>query len=512
MDKNRGVSSVNMIMVVVVLMLVSRVMGLIRDTLIGSNFGASMMTDAYFTSMTLTTGLFLGIGSAIATNTIPYVVRYRKQEKSPLPRLFGAVGISALVLTLVYWFVAPLVVRGYAAGFSAEGLATTLRMTRIILPSIFFVIMTYFFIGILQGNERFGMPAMVSIPFNLLFFLYLFRWALDFGVWGLAVVTTLGWGLQCLFVMTPVIRHKLIRFGVFEKADAQLYRSYFGGLVPIVIVTLTHQLNIMIDNNQATFFQEGSASAIYYGNVLFKAIVTTTVYGITAVMFPKFNSKFIEDDRQGLYQSVINVLRSIVLLLIPMSVGLIVFGQQVIAMIFQRGSFDMADSMTTIMAFTGYTSFMIAFGIMEVLNKAYYTMSNRRIPLMMTGLITVCNVVFSLLLSSRMGFFGIPLGTSLAYYTGALVSLLIFMRKDPTGGWSRIFSTFWRSTAAALIMGGLVYGYGQMVGLSTITGLRDLMLLIGGVGVGVAVYGLMLILVREELVSFNVQRLLKRFR
>jgi len=497
--------SVKIIFGVVGLMLLSRVLGLVRDIVINGTYGLSLETDAYFAAVFLTTGIFLSVGSALANTTIPYVVRASKGDHNHIPIIGTSVLAIGLILTLLYTFISPVAVGLYIPGDKIETLELTIRLTRILVPSVFLVIMTYLCIGILQGNERFGIPAMVSIPFNLLFFAYIIVGDYEKTIVGLAWVTAIGWGLQLTLVGVPVIKGKMLS-GPTRPEDWKVLKGFYLSLLPIVIITFTHQMNLMIDFRQANSFMVGSGSAITYGNTLFKALVTTAVYGVTAVMFPKFNRKFLEEDKAGLYQSVINVLRSVILLLVPMSVGLIVFGDQVVYLIYPNKS----PLITT--AFSGYTSFMIAFGMIDVVNKAFYTMSNRRVPLMMTGFITVANVVFSTVITSQIGFGGIPMGTAIAYYCGAVLALYLFLRAEDQGGKGRLIGTFIRSLLAALVMGGVVWGYKLLVGLQVIKGIKDLIALAIGILIGIGVYAIMLVLVREELVVYNLKQVVKKFK
>lgn len=501
----RSASSLKIISGVVALMLVSRVLGLVRDALINGRFGLGAQSDAYFAALFLTTGIFLSVGSALANTTIPYVVRARKGEVNYLPMIFKSVLLLGLVVTAVYYKVSPMVVSRYMASGSEEKAVLAFDLTMILMPAVLFVIMTYLFIGVLQGSERFNLPAMVSIPFNLIFFVYLLAGSQAGGIKGLAWVTTLGWALQMMLVGTAVIKGDLMQWRRGIR-DLGVLKGYYLGLIPIIVITFTHTMNLMIDFRFANSFMDGSGSAINYGNTLFKALVTTAVYGVTAVMFPKFNRKFMEEDKAGLYQSVINVLRSVLLLLVPMSVGLIVFGQQVVQLIYPT------KSPLTITAFTGYTSFMIAFGIIEVVNKAYYTMSRRRTPLMLTFFITGMNVVLNVALTNRMGFGGIPVATAMAYYGGAVLALYLFLRGEDNGGKRRLMGTMARAMAAAVTMGLVVWAYKAVIGLGAINGVMDFAGLGVGILMGVGTYAVMLVVVREELVVYNLKQLRERLK
>lgn len=514
MDKLKKKSSFNIIIVIIGMTLIAKVIGLLRDTLISHNLGAGVESDVYFMGLAVTTIIFLGIGSAISTNIIPIIVKDKKDHgaANSISSIFNIVVLGSIILGVTYFIAAPSIVKLFATGYNTEKLAMTVQVTRIMIPTIILICTTYFFVGVLQANEKFLLPAIISFPYNILFFVYITFGIGMYGIKGLAAVTTLGWLLQLGFLVPSIIKHKLMPFSFKLDFKDKVLRSFFIGILPIILVTLTHQFNIMMDNKAASFLGDGSVSSIYYGNMLFTAIVTTTVYGITAVMFPKFNKRFLEDNYEGLFQSVVNVLRSVLILLIPMSVGLVLVGPHIISLIFERGVFDASDTITTVIAFTGYTSFMLAFGFIEVLNKAYYTLNIKWIPLLISGFIVVINVILNQLLVKDFGFSGIVMGTSVAFYSGALLSLIIFIRRNKVYSMSRFYNTLIKSLIAAMAMGAGVYAVNNVLVTGIEKGeLSSIIIIIVDITVGVIIYGITLLLVKEQLISHGVKQLKKRF-
>ncbi len=507
-------SSLNMIVIIISLTMVAKIIGLLRDTFIGQKkLGAGFDSDVYFQGISLTTLIFLGIGSAIATNIIPLVVRYKKEgtNSKSIGRILGLIIVSTLVIGVAYYIFAPWIVALFSPGYSDVKLGQTILMVRIMIPTVLFICTQYFFVGVLQANEQFVLPAVTSFPFNILYFVFLAIGIEKYGVVGLAVVTTVGWMIQLLCLVPAVIKNAYIPLSLGISLKDLEVRKYFLGILPIIIVTLTHHFNIILDNLMASKFDDGSVSSIYFGNLMFTAVVTTTVYGITAVMFPKFNAKFLEDNKDGLFQSVINVLRSIILLLLPMSVGMILVGPHIISLVFERGLFDASDTLTTVVAFTGYTSFMLAFGFVDVLNKAYYTLGIRKIPLMISGLVIIINLLANYILTDILGFGGIAASTSLAFYIGAIVSFYLFYRQNSGFKLDRFVNTLWKALLSALVMGIGVYGINQvLIEMIQVNGLGRLLIMAIDIMFGVIIYGLSLIIVKEQLVSHAVKQLKNR--
>lgn len=508
---NKKTSSVNLIVGIVGLMLLTKVLGLGRDAWFGRSYGAGLVSDAYLQGVDLTINLFLGVGSALSTNLIPKVVKQNRMEGEDnlVNQILSWLLMMIFILSLVYYAIAPTVV-SLATDFQGEKALMTILATRMMIPAILFIGLTYFMQGMLQANEKFLMPALMSVPYNLLFFVFLWMSIDHSNVYGLAIVTVVGWGAQLLLLLIPIIKHKLIKFRwdfSFSNVEVQ---QFFIALLPIIIVTLTYSMNILIDNKLASAMNDGDLSTIHYGTVLFRAVVQTTVYGITAVMFPKFNHKYMDEAYQGLSQSIINVLRSIFLLLIPMSVGMIVLGENIITLFYEGQEFTAENTAMTIIVFTGYTSFMIAFGTIDVLNKAYYTIKNVKKPLIITATIVVTNVLMSEILVESMGYAGIVTGTAIAYYVGAVVSLFLFFRKESMESLKRAGTTFIKSIIAASGMGAMVYLLKEVLLNSVNGGVQYILALALSIMIGVLVYGLLLILFREDLVFHNVTKYIQK--
>lgn len=509
MDKKTKSSSVNIIIVVIVLTFVGRIMGMVRTVLIGARFGADFLSDIYLIGTAMTVTVFLGIGSAIATNIIPLTVRSRNDDTrdNQTGKIFMALVVLSLAIGIIYYMAVPWLLPIFAKGFVGEKAVLTVKAARLMVPTVLLITVNYFFVGTLQANKKYTMPALVSVPANVLFFLYLLSGASYDNVNDLAIITTLSWAVQILFLVPPMMKHRLISLkNIGPIFDAEVGR-FLLGILPMVLVTLTLSLTIIMDGNIATTYDHGFASAVNYGKLLFVAIVYTTVHGITAVMFPKFSESSLKENLAEYYNSVINVLRSLALLLLPMSVGLIVLGRAVITMLFERGLFDEGDTMTTMIAFGGYTSLMLAFGFVDVLNKAFYALDNRRIPTVATCIILVTNGVLNWLLGGTFGFIGVIIATSLAYYVGAGYSFVVFIKGDQEGGMQRLFITFWKAMAASVTMGLVVYGFVELVSFTTVQSAKDLASMAIAILFGIMAYVIALLVLREKLVSYNVKLL-----
>lgn len=514
MKTNGNKRALNIILVIIFFNIGSKLLGFVRDAFIGSKLGAGIQSDAYLMGLNTTTLIFLSLGSAIATTVIPIVVKAEKEKDKDkiLSSIFNSVLLISLSIGIIYMLFTPQLLNIFASGFTGDKLDLTIILTRIMIPTILFISVAYIYVGLLQSHEHYILPTIISLPYNLLIIGYLFIGMDKYGIKGLAVVTLIGWICQMLIQVPQVIRVVNLKYSFSIDFKNSYVRDFFAGIVPIVLVTATHQINVLSDNQFISRFGDGKVSAIYYASMLFTAIVTTVVYGITAVMFPKFNKRFIDIDKTSFFDTITKVLEGIVLLLIPVSVGLILVSKDIVSVIFMRGEFVLSDVKITASLLVFYASFMLAFGVWDVLNKAFYTMGKKTIPMIVSGSIIVINYIMNMIFVEIFGIRGIVISTSIAFYIGITISFIMFRKIGGKINFNNIFLTFIKSMGAVLIMAGVVLGSNILINnmLNIDSNIMRLVLLIIEASLGVLAYFAGLIVLREKNIYELVQSIIKK--
>lgn len=505
-EKSKAVS---IIAIIIGITLVAKLIGFIRDAVIGSTFGTSIESDAYFIGLSITTIIFMSLGTAISTAVIPISVRLKSStdKNKALSSILNLTLIISGIITLICFLFTPQIVQVFAGGFSGEKLDLTIKLTQIMIPTVFFISIAYLFVGLLQANEHYFLPSIISFPYNLIAIIYLFVGVKTYGITGLAVVTTIGWFLQMLIQVPKVYQVSGFKYGFKLDLKNSFVKEYFIGLLPITLIAATQQITYLSDNTFASHLGDGKVTALYYSNMLFLAIVTTAVYGITAVMFPKFNKKYVEVDKRSFFTSINLVMKGIILLLVPISVGLALVSEDIISLILMRGEFTQADVKTTSMLLIGYASYMVAFGIWDVLNKVYYTMGNKKLPMVVSGIIIVSNHILNILCVKAFDLIGIPIATSISFYIGIIVSLLFFKINEGNLDFEEIIITSIKTLVSVFVMAFLIKGFNYFFQIEIM-----LLRIIVDVGIGMIVYLLTLLILREKTIyefinTFKIKRI-----
>lgn len=256
--------------------LASRILGLFRDIVSATMFGTSLIWDSFLIAFMIPNLLrrLLGEG-ALSSSFIPVFTRYL--EKEPRRQAWHLV---SLVFTLLFVVLIAIILVGILGinsilnNFSPSyKIALILRLTRVMLPYIFFLSLAALAMGILNSFKHFTAPALSPILLNLCWLGALFYLCPRFGeslenrIWGLTIGILIG-GLCQLAVQIPVLIKKGLRFVnlrfSFDLTHPGVRRIGYL-MVPAVLGLGITQINILVDLLLGYLLGDGAISALWYG-------------------------------------------------------------------------------------------------------------------------------------------------------------------------------------------------------------------------------------------------------
>ena len=137
----------------------SRLLGLLRQSLIAQYLGASRVADAFNGAFKITNFLqnLFGEGALSASFIPVYANALARGDEEEADRIAGAVGaLLALIVSVIVLLgivFAPAVVKLVVGGFTGETLALTIRLTRILFPGAGVFVMGAWCLGILNSHR-----------------------------------------------------------------------------------------------------------------------------------------------------------------------------------------------------------------------------------------------------------------------------------------------------------------------------------------------------------------------
>ncbi|MCR3923327.1 MAG: murein biosynthesis integral membrane protein MurJ, partial [Firmicutes bacterium] len=484
---------------VTILLVISRLLGFVRESAIAYRFGTTAETDAYVMATTVPLILFLAFNDAVKTTFIPVYGEYHRKEEGNTFALtvFFILGTVLLLLSVLLVVAAPLVVQLLAPGFTPEKKEITIVLARIMLPGLLFMGLSGLSSGILHIKKNFFIPAITAYPSNVIIIITALFLGVRYGVVGLAWGTMFGFALQFL-IQVPTIAG----FGVFKQNKLMWKHPGLKKMAlllpPVVIGSAATELKTIIDRIFGSALPDGDLSALNFANRVYLLPNGILILALLTVLYPTLVELFAEEKMADFKKTLRQGIGLIITLVFPMMVGLIVLRVPVVRLLFERGEFTAAATQSTAYALAFYSLGLLPLGVMLLFSRAFYATKDTMTPMFLTFVTMVINTILNWFLIKPMAHGGLALGTAISIYIGAIGLGYLMWKKIGAFGGRRLFATFWKSGVAAAVMGVVIWFGARFLGGGSFV--RQGIEIGVVIGIGAAIYfGLAYLLKVEEL-------------
>jgi putative peptidoglycan lipid II flippase len=499
-----------------VLIVVSRILGLVRQMVFGAMFGTSDALSAYIVALRIPEAIFMVItGGTLGSAFIPaFAGHLARDDHAGAWRLASAVVnltlIVSTVLAGVTAFLAPLLVRMVLApGFGSEQQALTTSLLRLMLltPIVFGV--SGIVMGILNARQHFLLPALAPSLYNLAIISGAVFLGPRMGVRGMAIGTVVGAGLHLAVQLPALVRHGA-RYVPALGLQNPSVREVGRLMAPRVVGTAITQINFMVSNSLATLLWAGAVSALNYAWSLMLLPHGMIAMAAATAAFPTFAGQAARGRLDEMRGTLVATLRTVFFLCVPAMAGMVLLARPLVGLLFERGAFGASSTEAVAWALALYALGLVGHAGLEVIARAFYALHDTFTPVWVGALAMGLNVALSLTLPGVFRQAGWPPfgGLALANSVAALLEMvaLLALIQRRLGGLEgrRMLVAFGRSGLAALAMGAALAGWQALL-----PGAGTLLLGGGGIVVGTVVYlGAALALRAEE--PRAVLRLIRR--
>jgi len=428
-----------------IVIFMSKVLGFLRDISFAYFFGTTFLSDLFQLIFSLPSLLFSSIGTALSSVNIPDLTYYinsrtREERDRYLSNLFAQITLWATILSLVGIIFAPAITSLIAPGAKSDVVDLAVLLTRIMIPTLLFVSLTYVAAGVLQVHGHFLISSAISIPFNLLIIIFLYIKGND--IIFLGYVTTLGWFLQFL-IQVPVLWKEKYRF--FWRLDFKDQHTIlmFKQLLPILLGNSLLQLCLIIDRSFSYHLEEGTTAALGYGSTLFVTVTSIFIVAMSTVVFPRLSQYCLDGNNLRIRILLQNIFRILLFILIPYLVLVVSYHHAIVSLIYERGVFTDKSTSITSLAFLGYSFAVIGYACQEIFNRVYYALKKFKIPMQVSILCIVLKLLLDLILFRTAGIIGISVSTAVCLLIYAVI-MGVFLHREIGSflGWDIVYFIF----------------------------------------------------------------------
>lgn len=398
--------------VVSLLTMFSRVLGYLRDILIARHLGASVVNDIFIIALRLPNMFRALFGEgAFSITFIPIFSGIKATRGLGSAKEFAQyiqmiLICILLVLSVLLYIFMPAVISVTAPGIEQFDLAV--ELTRITLPYLLCISLVAFYGGILNSNRQYFAFAMTPVILNLTLIAAAFIHTSAM-IYNFTYAVTVAGVLELVWILYFAWRGNLLvpLSKILHTADLKVFFTRIG---PSAISSSVMQINVWIDTILASMIPN-AISYLYYADRINQLPLALTATALQTISLPLVSGLFQSQKIQEALKIQYQAMSLILLLCIPASFGLYFFANEITAMLFFSGNFDMTAVRNTAAVLAIFALALPANGLMKVLMNSFYAIGDTKTPLKFAILGMGLNVILSLLLMPYFLQVGLALAT-----------------------------------------------------------------------------------------------------
>ncbi len=450
-------------------MVISRILGFVRDMIISYQFGQGMYTDAYNAAFSIPDFVYMIlVGGAFSAAFVPtfssYIAKNREKEAWLVASItLNVVCLAMIILLSLAFIFTPQLLSLIVHDFDAVTMALTIKLTRIMFFQVVFMALAGICSGILQSYKIFGPTAYGGVIYNLgiiliggIFSGVIEKYFPGYGIAAFSIGVVVG-AFGNFLIQAVSLRTVGIDYSPSLDIKNPGFTKIIGLMIPVLIGLSANELSLFVNQYLASGLERGLLSAWKMASRFMQLPISIFAISIAMTLFPVLTREAatnrIDDFRRDYSQG----LRTIFFICIPCSVLLAVLGVPFIRLLFQSGEFTPENTANTAFALNFFVIGIFAQGGIHLSSRAFYACQNTKIPVLMAVCGIIVNIILSFILVGPLQHGGL----ALAYSIGGIVNLLLLMyflrRRLGRIDGQRILKSTLMTLFASIIMGFVAY-------------------------------------------------------
>jgi putative peptidoglycan lipid II flippase len=398
--------------------IISRIIGLFRDRLFASKFGAGDILDIYYSAFRIPDFIYnLLILGTLSIAFIPIFTEWLNKDKKIANRIANTIlNLSFIVISasclILYFFAEPLT-KYLVPGFSSEKLTQTISLTKLFLISPIIFTISNIFGCILNASKKFLIVSLAPILYNLgiifgLIFLYP-----KFGIIGLGLGVIIGAVLHLVIQSTAAFATGFYWQPILDIRNESV-KKISRLFIPKIFGMDNGQISLLISSSVGSILSSGSISVFNLANNLQAVPIGIFAISISVTAFPLFSENFSNNNEEKFSENLLNSMVKILFFLIPISLLILVLRAHIVRLAFGSGEFDWQDTILTFRTMGVFCLSIFAQGLSPLLARAFYARQNTIIPVILNLFSMALNAILAYFLGKTYGVVGIAVAFSIS--------------------------------------------------------------------------------------------------
>jgi len=457
----------------------SRLLGLLREGVFLTAFGAGHVMDAYnvaFRLPNLVRDLFAE--GAMSAAFVPTFTRELHNNGKDAAWELGRIVITGLIVVTGVISVAGVLLAGPLTAYIAPEYAATpgkleltTTLTQVMFPFLTMIAVAVACMGMLNSLRSFFLPALAPAAFNVAciasaFLLVPFMPALGWHpMVGLAIGTLVG-GLAQVALQWPALIRAGFRFRPQFGFGDPRFREIVRLMIPGTLGLAAAQVNQLVNVYLATSEGEGAVTYLGYAFRLMYLPIGLFGVSIATAAIPGITRYAADDDMQGVRNDVSQALRMMLMLNVPATFGLMCLAGPIIELLVEYRHVNAQNTAGIAAALMGYAPGLVGYSAVKIASPTFYALKDSRTPVTVGMVCIVLNVVLNLLLvRTSLSYAGLALGTGIAALANALMLFWMLRRRLAGLDDRRVITALVKVLLASSAMAAVAWGVEHQLAL-----------------------------------------------
>jgi len=434
--------------VLMVLIFISSFLGLLRNRLLAGTFfsGQERLLDVYFAAFRLPDMLYqLLVLGGLSAAFIPTFSEYMQKDKNEANKVASSAiniaFVSFIFLALLVFVFAKVLSRLLAPGFTGEEFYHMVRLTRLLLLAQAFFLLSSFLTGILQSYERFLLPAVSAVLYNLSIIGGIVFFSHHFSIYGVVYGVMIGAFLHFLIQVPLTLKLGFNYSFLFNFRDPGV-KKIFHLMLPRMLSLFTTQIFLSVSIFIASSLSAGALALYSFSQNI--VALPVSLFGLTIgqASLPSL-SREASRDKEKFKELFLQSCTQIVYLSLPAGIVLLVLRIPLVRLALGAKNFPWEATILTAKLVAVFSVSIVWQSLTQLLVRFFYAKQDTKTPFWLNMVNALIGIAFSYLLVYVFKFdiVGLAIAGSLSAFTYALC-LIFFIGKKAENWFSKVFVNY----------------------------------------------------------------------
>ena len=435
----------------------SRLLGLVRDRILASTFGAGDILDAYYAAFRVPDLVYnLLILGALSAAFIPVFTQLisKDKEEEAWDLASGVLNLQIIIMGILVVLLAinaPFVMRAITPGFGEEKMQLTVLLTRIMFLSPLILGISGIFGGVLVSMKKFFIYSLAPIMYNVgIIFgaVFLVRFMGPVGLaWGVVLGALLHMLIQYPAVKLSGFKFRLMPARSLRNKDVI---RVIHLMVPRMLGVAVNQINFLVITIFASTLAAGSLAVFTFANNIQSTPLGLFGVSFAIAVFPTLSAYYAKEEKEKFAHAFSRTFRQVLFFVIPISILIYVLRAQFVRVVLGAGNFDWEDTILTFTTLGYLTASLFAQALIPLLARSFYAIQNTKTPFYVALFSEAVNIFLVFLLIGKFQILGLAIAFSVSSIVNMVLLLLLLRRNFDNLEEKQIAKAVLKITVAAL--------------------------------------------------------------